>query len=98
MLQVILLGRFNGQGLGSSTQDLVSSHSLEMEKCTEEEVSGPSESHHESIHIKGGSSDAKILIRTTPGEEYIKASNLFNFDCQGLMDVGRRQHFVCGLT
>ncbi|CAM9199193.1 unnamed protein product, partial [Hapterophycus canaliculatus] len=73
--KVILLGRFNGQGLVSSTQDLVSSHTLEkLGNCTDKDVSGRRESHHESIHIEGESSDVKILIRTTPREEYIKAS------------------------
>lgn len=74
MVQVVLLGRFNGQGLGSSTQDLVSNHALEVGNRTEADVLGSPESHHESIHVKGESSDVDILIRKTPGEEYIKAS------------------------
>lgn len=59
-----LLGRFNGQGLGASIEEVVSSHAMEMDV--------PSRCHHEAIHIKQGSSHIQVLIRTTPGVEYIK--------------------------
>lgn len=65
-----LLGRFNGQGLGASIEEVVSNHALEMDV---HDTTRP-QCHHEAIHIKNGSSHIQVLIRTTPGLEYIKAS------------------------
>ncbi|CAN0172913.1 unnamed protein product [Scytosiphon promiscuus] len=74
--KVILLGRFNGQGLGSSTQRLVSGHALDAGNCMPEHSTDPSESRQEAIHVKGENSDVKMLMRTTPGDEYVKASEV----------------------
>lgn len=77
-MQVALLGCFNGQSLGSSIEDFVSSHALEVGLNTsgvENGASAPPQCHHESIHIKNGSSNIDVLMRTTPGVEYIKVSD-----------------------
>lgn len=98
LAQVVLLGRFNGQGLGASVQDLVSTHLVLnsdddvrlQEKAVQEGSvtvgSGSGEGsyfplkkrRHESTQVKAGSSnicgDVQVLVRTSPGAEYIKVS------------------------
>ncbi len=69
-VQVTLLGRYNGQGLGASIQDVVTRHAVD----TLNSDSTPPQCHHESIHIKNGSSNIQVSIRTTSGSEYIKVS------------------------
>lgn len=94
---MVLLGRFNGQGLGESVQDFVSTH---LVLNSDDEVrlqdgnvpvgpgsgSGSGEGssfplkkpRHEAIEVKAGSSnicgDVQVLVRTSPGAEYIKVS------------------------
>lgn len=77
-VQVALLGHFNGQGLGPSIQDFVSSHVFEVDVNTSGAENGAfarPRCHHESIRIKNGSTNVQVLIRTTPAVEYIKAGN-----------------------
>lgn len=81
--QVVLLGRFNAQGLGASIEEVVSSHALEVDAS----LSTLPQCHHESIHIKKGSSNIRVLIRTTPGLEYIKVI-LVDGRLRGAMLVG----------
>lgn len=91
LMQVALLGRFNGQGLGPSVQDLISNHELQEGPSgigVEHGVTSTPECRHESIHIKRATSDSiLILIRTTPGVEYVKVV-LVGGRVRGAMLVG----------
>lgn len=91
LTQVALLGRFNGQGLGSSVQDLISNHELEESPSgigVKHGVASTPECRHESIHIKRATTESiRILIRTTPGVEYVKVV-LVDGRVRGAMLVG----------
>ncbi|CBJ28169.1 conserved unknown protein [Ectocarpus siliculosus] len=89
--KVALLGRFNGQGLGPSVQDLISNHELQEGPSgigVKHGVTSTPECRHESIHIKRATSESiRILIRTTPGVEYVKVV-LVGGRVRGAMLVG----------
>lgn len=87
---MVLLGRFNGQGLGKSVQDFVSTH-LVVNDDDDVRLQGgavavrsgegsavPLNRRHEPIKVKTGNSktrgDVQVLVRTSPGAEYIKVS------------------------
>lgn len=74
-VKVALLGHFNGQGLGSSIRDFVSkklvvNHDRSIEASGLKGATGD-EGAQEDME----SSDLKVLVRSTPGLEYIKASH-----------------------
>lgn len=88
LVQVALLGHYNGQGLGRPVQDFVSkqlivdptSDARPQQGATsvrpKEEVHGSVGHRDSSAELTTGSSnvdsDVQVLVRTTPGVEYIK--------------------------
>lgn len=89
LAQVVLLGRFNGQGLGKSLQDFVThlvinyDDNVRLQGRGVAEGSGegssiPLKRRHEATKLKSGNSkiseDVQVLVRTSPGAEYIKVS------------------------
>lgn len=87
LVQVTLLGHFNGQGLGRSVQDFVSKELIVDPSRGARPQQGatsipPKEEEHgvgnrdSSAELAPGSStvdnDVQVIVRTTPGVEYIK--------------------------
>ncbi|CAM9410309.1 unnamed protein product, partial [Laminaria digitata] len=101
--KVVLLGRFNGQGLGKSVQEFVSTH-LVLNSDDDVRLQGgavavgsgegssfPIDRRHEAIKVRTGNSkfsgDVQVLVRTSPGAEYIKVI-LVGGRVRGAMLVG----------
>lgn len=90
LVQVVLLGHYNGQGLGRPVQDFVSKQVIvdsssgdrPQQEATslppKEQVLGPLGHRDSSAELATDSSnvgnDVKVLVRTTPGVEYIKVT------------------------
>lgn len=90
LAQVVLLGRFNGQGLGKSLQDFVTHLVINSDDDVRlqggavavgagEGSSVPLKRRHEPTELQSGSSKisegVQVLVRTSPGAEYIKVSS-----------------------